>query len=31
MPGDSPEAYINLNNIMRQLGKKEEAFDFVWL
>lgn len=30
MPGDS-EAYINLNNIMRQLGKKHEAFEYVWL
>lgn len=24
------EAYINMNNIMRQIGKKQEAFAFVW-
>lgn len=29
LPGNK-EAYINMNNIMRQIGKKEEAFTFVW-
>lgn len=24
------EAHINMNNIMRQMGQKEKAFDFVW-
>lgn len=24
------EAYINMNNIMRQIGRKQEAFQYVW-
>ena len=28
-PSDK-EAHINMNNIMRQIGKKEMAFDYVW-
>lgn len=27
---DDKEAHINMNNIMRQIGRKEEAFDYVW-
>jgi len=27
---EDKEAYINMNNIMRQIGKKEEAFTYVW-
>lgn len=28
-PNDK-EAYINMNNIMRQIGRKKEAFQYVW-
>jgi len=28
---DNPEPYMNMNNILRELGKKEQAFDYVWL
>ena len=28
-PGDK-EAYVNMNNIMRQMGQKEECFEFCW-
>ena len=24
------EAHINMNNIMRQMGQKEKAFEYVW-
>ena len=27
---DNREAYINMNNIMRHIGRKEYAFSFVW-
>ena len=29
--GEGNEAYINMNNVMRQLGCKEEAFTFTWM
>jgi hypothetical protein len=27
---ENPEAYINLNNTSRLLGRKEEVFDLIW-
>lgn len=29
--GEGNEAYINMNNVMRQLGCRQEAFDFTWM
>jgi hypothetical protein len=28
--GEGKEAYINMNNVMRQLGCRKDAFDFTW-
>lgn len=28
--GEGSEAYINMNNLMRQINRKIEAFDFTW-
>lgn len=29
--GEGSEAYINMNNVMRQMGCKKEAFNFTWM
>lgn len=29
--GEGNEAYINMNNVMRQLGCRQEAFEFTWM
>lgn len=29
--GEGNEAYINMNNVMRQLGCRQEAFTFTWM
>jgi hypothetical protein len=29
--GEGSEAYINMNNVMRQMGCKVEAFNFTWM
>jgi hypothetical protein len=29
--GEGSEAYINMNNVMRQMGCKTEAFNYTWL
>ena len=29
--GEGTEAYINMNNVMRQMGCKQEAFNYTWL
>ncbi len=29
--GEGSEAYINMNNVMRQMGCKQEAINLTWL
>ena len=29
--GEGQEAYINMNNVMRQMGCKTQAFDYTWI
>ena len=29
--GEGSEAYINMNNVMRQLGHDKEAYKFTWM
>jgi hypothetical protein len=29
--GEGSEAYINMNNVMRQMGCKQNAFEYTWL
>jgi len=29
--GEGSEAYINMNNVMRQMGSKKNAFEYTWL